>query len=600
MPSDKRDRPVSDPEVSDSGSPLDKQLRLESESECDKATLAPVPPSSDDEWVLVEGRRRRRSRLTPTATAARPSASSTATAATTTATAAATPASSDSSAATLFHGGRQAPPNHAPTSAASASPGTASTSNAAPAASLPATPGTAPPSHPESAGSGPSTPKVLVPPTAGFDTALDLAEGKPVTLRQVGEATTKGVVTAYPVAMPLNALLRHPDVLSADRCLTRDGLATRQVMITLKGPLPGSLDLGSWGVFYTRPFNKEPLRCYCCQQFGHHRSRCNRPAVCGMCSGPHITEGCLEKIQGRGGGAGRLSELQAAPPRLEPPLPHTEDYSRARHPEAGGMAGRPQPVSPSLDPTVPLLLPPPPHASPSCSSNASIRGPLPQPPSATRHQSHNPNHSGTTCPATSGNSVLPPPLPPPPMAQRKHRRRNCQYPQRPQVPPPRSVLVTKDALEGMLPSFALALTTLLQLTPDKAAIEVIANATVAEHFPTTANTAPTPAAPQEIRSPASLPAEPMPTVTPLPHQEAVMDTDAPEAPATQSSPPGQTSVTFAIGRSPPRSHVPVQTVPPRSRITQPKRKVEQRRRGPAPTLTTAPVSTPAASVRGGR
>ncbi|XP_050691582.1 uncharacterized protein LOC126983127 [Eriocheir sinensis] len=290
------------------------------------------------------------------------------------------------------------------------------------------------------------------------------------------------------------------------------------------------------------------------------------------------------------------------------------------------MAGRPQPVSPCLDPTVPLLLPPPPRASPSCSSNARLRGPLPQPPSATRHPSHNPNHSGTTCPATSCgrhqilhlNACLttssclhlgplaaatpgsPPAPPPPPMAQGKHRRRNCQSPLRPQAPPPGSVLVTKDALEGTLTSFALALTTLLQLTPDKAAIEVIAKATVAKHFPTTANTAPTPAAPQEIRSPASLPAEPMPTVTPLPHQEAVMDTDAPEAPATQSSPPGQTSVTFAIGRSPPRSHVPVQTVPPPSRITQPKRRVEQRRRGPAPTLTTAPVSTPAASARGGR
>lgn len=86
-----------------------------------------------------------------------------------------------------------------------------------------------------------------MPPTPGFDTALDLAEalerqhgmrlqmrflesgsvlvtppteealqtlldtttvnGKPVQLRQTGDATTKGVVTAYPVAMPLKALL---------------------------------------------------------------------------------------------------------------------------------------------------------------------------------------------------------------------------------------------------------------------------------------------------------------------------------------------------------------------------------------------------------
>ncbi|XP_050691579.1 uncharacterized protein LOC126983125 [Eriocheir sinensis] len=338
----------------------------------------------------------------------------------------------------------EAPPNHAATSAVSALPGTASTSNAAPAASFPATPGTAPPSHPESAASGPSTLKVLGLPTAGFDTALDLAEGKPVTLRQVGEATTKGVMTAYPVAMPLKALLRHPDVLSADRCLTRDGLATRQVMITLKGPLPGSLDLGSWGVFYTRPFNKEPLRCYFCQQFRHHCSRST------LASEDHF-------------------------PSLLPPR-----ATRATTPTTAAPPA-PQPRADAIKPST---------STPASQSHpASTSGP-----SQRQHRA-------------------PTPPPPPPMAQRKHRRRNCQS---------------------------------VSSTP----------------------------------------------------REAVMDTDAPEAPATQSSPPGQTSVTFAIGRSPPRSHVPVQTVPPRSRIIQPKRRVEQRRRGPAPTLTTAPVSTPAASARG--
>ncbi|XP_050705389.1 uncharacterized protein LOC126990785 [Eriocheir sinensis] len=90
-----------------------------------------------------------------------------------------------------------------------------------------------------------SLPKLLIPATVGFESTLDLAE----------------------------------------------------VFVTVAGPLPGSLDLGSWGTFYTRPYSKEPLRCYNCQQFGHHRARCSRPPVCGICSASHDTERCLSKYK---------------------------------------------------------------------------------------------------------------------------------------------------------------------------------------------------------------------------------------------------------------------------------------------------------------
>ncbi|XP_050705385.1 caskin-1-like [Eriocheir sinensis] len=181
-----------------------------------------------------------------------------------------------------------------------------------------------------------SLPKLLIPATVGFETTLDLAEaleqqqgerlslkflesgcvlitpadsaqhdtllpvrevsGVPVQLRVAPGANTKGVLLAYPVAMPLKPLLRHPRVLEAVRCTTRDG-PTRQVFVTVAGPLPGSLDLGSWRTFYTRPYSKEPLRCYNCQQFGHHRARCSRPPVCGICSASHDTERCLSKYK---------------------------------------------------------------------------------------------------------------------------------------------------------------------------------------------------------------------------------------------------------------------------------------------------------------
>lgn len=146
--------------------------------------------------------------------------------------------------------------------------------------------------------------KVVVPPTPGFESALHLMEapeeqlglhlsmrfqnrcvlvtppseetlqsllditpvqGKLIQLRKMGEATTNGMVTAHPIAMPLKPL-RHPKILSTERCESREGLTTRQVIVSVKGQLLGSLDLGSCGTFYTRPCNKEPLRCFKCQQ----------------------------------------------------------------------------------------------------------------------------------------------------------------------------------------------------------------------------------------------------------------------------------------------------------------------------------------------
>ncbi|XP_045105292.1 uncharacterized protein LOC123500718 [Portunus trituberculatus] len=75
----------------------------------------------------------------------------------------------------------------------------------------------------------------------------------------------------------------------------KNGELTRQVAITVDGPLPGFLKLGSWGTFYMRPFSREPLRCFRCQRFGHHRASCTLPSRCGVCAGQHETEECINK-----------------------------------------------------------------------------------------------------------------------------------------------------------------------------------------------------------------------------------------------------------------------------------------------------------------
>lgn len=121
-------------------------------------------------------------------------------------------------------------------------------------------------------------------------------EGKPVELKVASGANTKGVLLAYPVAMSLKLLLRHPRVLEAERCQTKDG-STLQTFITVVGPLPGSLDLGSWGVFLTRPYSIEPCLCFRCHQLGHHRASAPGPQFVAFVQNRDDTEQCLTKYR---------------------------------------------------------------------------------------------------------------------------------------------------------------------------------------------------------------------------------------------------------------------------------------------------------------
>ena len=111
---------------------------------------------------------------------------------------------------------------------------------------------------------------------------------------------TRAVVMGYPHRLPTDLLLRNPQFESAERCQsrkTRD--LTRQVVVTVRGPVPASVSLGNWGTFYLRPYTPEPLRCFRCQRFGHHQANCARPQVCGVCSGLHETRLCLDRFKAK-------------------------------------------------------------------------------------------------------------------------------------------------------------------------------------------------------------------------------------------------------------------------------------------------------------
>ncbi|KAG7171660.1 putative RNA-directed DNA polymerase from mobile element jockey-like 84 [Homarus americanus] len=91
------------------------------------------------------------------------------------------------------------------------------------------------------------------------------------------EKTTRMVLLRYPLELPVEVIIKHPKVTKAELCVTsRDKAQTRQVLVDIKGTVPEEVDLGNWRTFKLRPFVPEPLRCYKCQIFGHHQSRCHK------------------------------------------------------------------------------------------------------------------------------------------------------------------------------------------------------------------------------------------------------------------------------------------------------------------------------------
>lgn len=127
-----------------------------------------------------------------------------------------------------------------------------------------------------------------------------MIDGQPVPIQKIDPQSTtrKLILQGYPLNFSMRAVLAHAQVAEATRC-NINGTPTKQVLITLRGPIPTHLDLKTWGTYSLRPYTPEPLRCYNCQRFGHHQSRCARPPTCGVCSGRHNSQQCIDKLKAK-------------------------------------------------------------------------------------------------------------------------------------------------------------------------------------------------------------------------------------------------------------------------------------------------------------
>ncbi|XP_068205218.1 uncharacterized protein [Palaemon carinicauda] len=108
------------------------------------------------------------------------------------------------------------------------------------------------------------------------------------------EKLRKAVVSNYSVKMPLIFITDCSNVAHAERYLGCHKQPTRKVTVIFIGPIPLSLDLRLWGIIPIEDIDIDPLRCFNCERFRHHKENCRNSTMCGVCSRWHPTQECID------------------------------------------------------------------------------------------------------------------------------------------------------------------------------------------------------------------------------------------------------------------------------------------------------------------
>ena len=95
--------------------------------------------------------------------------------------------------------------------------------------------------------------------------------------------------------------LKHADVSSVTKItIRRDGklISTGTHVLIFETPtLPASIKIATMNI-RVEPFIPNPLRCFNCQQFGHHKSNCKRNSICPKCGDKdHPEDNCSSPVK---------------------------------------------------------------------------------------------------------------------------------------------------------------------------------------------------------------------------------------------------------------------------------------------------------------
>ena len=116
----------------------------------------------------------------------------------------------------------------------------------------------------------------------------------------IGRKETMGLIHRYPSSFPLEVFTDHPQIVRASWVGKNTNAPRRQVRIACTGSLPEVVDLGKFGRYRPKEPEREPTRCYKCQRYGHARWGCKEEEKCGICSGRHLTDICINKFHETG------------------------------------------------------------------------------------------------------------------------------------------------------------------------------------------------------------------------------------------------------------------------------------------------------------
>ncbi|KAK7877096.1 hypothetical protein WMY93_032176 [Mugilogobius chulae] len=101
------------------------------------------------------------------------------------------------------------------------------------------------------------------------------------------EPKSKGVVTGVPVDFDVEEFLDVSGVCGVrrlSRFIGGESVESTSVCLTFEGTLPDKVLL-DYVCYKVRPFTRGPLRCFCCQEYGHVAAVCKGRRKCGRCGG---------------------------------------------------------------------------------------------------------------------------------------------------------------------------------------------------------------------------------------------------------------------------------------------------------------------------
>ena len=101
-----------------------------------------------------------------------------------------------------------------------------------------------------------------------------------------GKPRRKGVISGVPLSVSMDMVMHYVGEADEARRMTRfrDGKKEpcESVCITFEEDIPERVYI-DYVCYRVRPYEEAPLRCFCCQEYGHVAAVCRGERKCGRC-----------------------------------------------------------------------------------------------------------------------------------------------------------------------------------------------------------------------------------------------------------------------------------------------------------------------------